>query len=305
MLSSTIHDPVGCRANDDVWHDRLDRGSSVSPARLGIEAADLRDHVENVDFVDTADPPQLGDIAASHEIQPCDQRLHRGIEAVAVAQLDGQALGEITRADAGGVERLHGAQHGLGTGQRHPQPSGDLFERLGEVPAVVDGIDQRMADDAVTAVGHGERKLCQQVVFQRSRGGKVGLEVGGLSVPGRARPTGPGGGGQSHLAEAVAGCFGGRRRAVVVEGVAELGAEAGLERRAVRGEALRAPIGLRTLVEVAALRQIGFASQVALARRAVGNFVGARLVRAFEQGGCAPIRPARKTRARDWRTAEA
>jgi hypothetical protein len=35
-----------------------------------------------------------------------DERLHGGIEAIAVFELDGEGLGEIARADAGGIETL-------------------------------------------------------------------------------------------------------------------------------------------------------------------------------------------------------
>jgi heme oxygenase len=39
-----------------------------------------------------------------------DQRLHRRVEAVAVAQLDREAFADIARRDAGGVEALDDAQ---------------------------------------------------------------------------------------------------------------------------------------------------------------------------------------------------
>ena len=52
-------------------------------------------------------------VAARHQIEIVEQRRHRGVEPVELAQLQGQAFGQIARADAGRIEALQPRQHRL------------------------------------------------------------------------------------------------------------------------------------------------------------------------------------------------
>ena len=66
-----------------------------------------------------------GEIALGEQIEPADQRLHRRVEAVALAELDREAFGEIARAHARRIERLQDAQHRFDFGQRRAELLGD------------------------------------------------------------------------------------------------------------------------------------------------------------------------------------
>lgn len=50
--------------------------------------ADFADHVGDVFVIDAADFPQRRDVALRQQIEILNQRLHRGIVTVALAQLD-------------------------------------------------------------------------------------------------------------------------------------------------------------------------------------------------------------------------
>jgi len=82
---------VGTRADIDVGHHGLQARRAELHTGLGIEAADLADHVGDVLVVDAADLAQSRDVALGEQIEVLDQGLHRGVVAVELAQLDRQA----------------------------------------------------------------------------------------------------------------------------------------------------------------------------------------------------------------------
>ena len=61
-------------------------------ARLGIERADLGDHVGEIFIVDPAQAAQGGKIALGQKVEMLDQGPHRGIEAVAFLELDARGI---------------------------------------------------------------------------------------------------------------------------------------------------------------------------------------------------------------------
>ena len=61
-------------------------------SRLRIEPADFADHVGDIFIIDTAEFSQPGDIALGQKVEMLDQRLHRRIIAIELAQLDRKAL---------------------------------------------------------------------------------------------------------------------------------------------------------------------------------------------------------------------
>ena len=130
-LSSTCQVPSECRPHIHIRHDRLHHGRAEGEARLGIEIADLGDHVGEILVVDAAQAAQGGEVALGQEIEMLHQRAHRRIEAVAVLELDGEAFGEIARADAGRIERLQDGEHGLDVGARRAEFVGDGVEIAG------------------------------------------------------------------------------------------------------------------------------------------------------------------------------
>ena len=70
---------------------------------------------------DAANLAKRGEIALGEQIETADQRLHGRIETVALLELDGEALGEIARADARRIEALHDGKHRLDLRQRRAE----------------------------------------------------------------------------------------------------------------------------------------------------------------------------------------
>ena len=68
------------RLDEDIGHDRLDRGAAESPARVRVEATDLGNHIEHVFIIDAADLTQAGEIPLSQKVEIGDKRLHGRIE---------------------------------------------------------------------------------------------------------------------------------------------------------------------------------------------------------------------------------
>ncbi len=89
------------------------------------------------------------DVALGEQIEMLDQRLHRGIVAVELAELDRQAFAQIARADAGRIEFLQHRENRLDVGLRSAQPLGGLAEIGRQVAGLVDEVDQVLADHAL------------------------------------------------------------------------------------------------------------------------------------------------------------
>ena len=93
-------------------------------------------------------------------------------------QLDGQAFGQVTAADAGGVEVLDGMQHllqGVGIAvelfaQAHFQARPVL-----QVAVVVDSVEQMLGDPGFTLVKAGQIGLPAQVFGQAGGAVQIGL----------------------------------------------------------------------------------------------------------------------------------
>ena len=85
---------------------------------------------------------ELGHVAAGHQIEPRQQRLHGRIEPVAGLELQGQAFGQIARAHADGIEALQHAQHGLDILAFAAQAVGDVRQVGAQIAGLVHRIDQ-------------------------------------------------------------------------------------------------------------------------------------------------------------------
>ncbi len=78
-----------------------------------------------------------------------DQRLHRRVVAIEFAQLDRQALAQVSRADAGRIEFLQHREHRLDVLGRCAEPLGGLAEIRRQIARLIDEIDQVLADHAL------------------------------------------------------------------------------------------------------------------------------------------------------------
>ena len=168
---------VRCRAHHGVRYHRLDHGTADGVAGLRIERPHLGEHLGKILGVDPADAHQCPEIAPRHQFEIGEQRGHRRVEAVALAELNGQAFGEIARPNSGRLEALHDGEHALDIGDRCAKPLGDPFEIGADIARLVDLVDQREADQAVARVVDGQSELVGEMVGERLLAGDEGLEI--------------------------------------------------------------------------------------------------------------------------------
>jgi hypothetical protein len=137
---------VGRGAHEHVRDDRLHQRGSEGEPGLRVELADLGDHVAQVFLAHAAELAQGGEIAPGQKVEMRDERLHRGIEAVALLELKREAFVEIARADPRRIETLQDRQHGFDLGLRGTQPLSDEREVAAEIAGLVDQIDEILPD---------------------------------------------------------------------------------------------------------------------------------------------------------------
>ncbi len=113
-----------------------------------------------------------------------DEGLHGWVEAVALAQLDGETFGEITGADAARIEPLDEAQNAFDPFDRHMKASGDLLEGPSKIAILIDRIDQDLPNQPARRIGGGEGQLRFQMVLEADPRRDIGFEIGGLPVAG-------------------------------------------------------------------------------------------------------------------------
>ena len=181
------------QAHEHVRHDRLHQSGAEGEARLGVEFANFSDHVGQVFLAHAADAAQGREIALGKQIEMSNERLHRGIEAIALLELDGEAFREIARTHAGGIETLQDRQHGVDLGSRRAQLLSDQREIAVEIAGLVDEIDEILPDHAPRRIDHRKRELLGEMINQRGLDRDEGLEiVVAVVAPARtgARPFG-------------------------------------------------------------------------------------------------------------------
>ncbi len=267
---------VGGRAHIDVGHDRLHHAAAEHEARLRIEAAQFRDHVGEVFLVHVADTAQRRVVALRQQIEIADQRLHRRIEAVALAQLDGQALRKIARANAGRIEGLQFAQHGFDFGLRRAELLRHFREIGTQIAALVYRIDQMLPDQAMHRIHDRERELPRQMFVQRDFRGNEGFEI--IVVVGTAAGTDARPFGISRRFLLRGRRFGRRRGGVVGKYVFEIGAELFFH----RGTALEAVLHPVVAATILAAFSLGGKFRLHFGQRLVVA-LAFRFFRAFQQ----------------------
>ncbi len=152
-FNSTIQAPPGAARISTSGVIGWAKVWSKAKAGLGIERADLGDHLGQVFGIHTADAHQPLQVAPSQQFEVIEQRLHRRIEPVAVAQLQRQAFGQAAREDAGRIESLQSGQHRFDSRQRCAQDLGDLVQIGRQIAGLVHRLDQMQADQPVDRIG--------------------------------------------------------------------------------------------------------------------------------------------------------
>jgi hypothetical protein len=120
-----------------------------------------------------------------------DQRRHRGVEAVALFQLNCEAFGQAARAHAGRIEVLQHAEYGFQLGERRTELFGNGPQIGGEIAGLVDGIDQVLGDHAMNRIGDRQRELFGEMIAQRRLGGDEGFEIVVAVLAAAGADTGP------------------------------------------------------------------------------------------------------------------
>src|SRR5262245_1772284 len=86
--------------------------------------------------------PQRRQVALGEQVKVPHKYLHCWIEAIALLELDRQALGEVARADPGWVQCLKNAEHRFDPSHRCAELGGNIAELAHEIAGLVDEIDQ-------------------------------------------------------------------------------------------------------------------------------------------------------------------
>ena len=150
--------------------------------------ADFADHVGEVFVVDAADPAQGCEVAPGQQLEMLDQRLHRRIVAVLLAQLDRKAFAQIAGADAGRIESLQHRENGCDVARAGAELVADVAEIGWQVTGLVDEIDQILSNHALRRRGDGDRELFGQMFAERHLGRDEGLEIVAHRHSRRRRP---------------------------------------------------------------------------------------------------------------------
>ena len=190
---------------------------------------DARDHVGQIFLAHGTDAAQRREVALGQQIEMRDQRRHRGIEAVELLELDGEALREIARAYAGRIEPLHDRQHGLDLGDRRAELFPDHREIAAEVAGLIDHIDQVLPDHAPCGVRDRERELLGEMIGKCGLGRDEGFEI----VVGVVAAAGAGAGPLGIAGHGVAVRTRGRCVGVGGRNIVEVGCDSSLSRRTI------------------------------------------------------------------------
>ena len=122
-----------------------------------------------------------------------DQRLHRWVVAILLAQLDRQAFAQIPRADAGRIEFLQDREHRFDVLGRRAEPLGGLAQIRRQVTRLVHQIDQILPDHALRGSGESHRQLLGEMAAERDLGGHEGFKIVAVVIRRAAAPFGIGG----------------------------------------------------------------------------------------------------------------
>jgi hypothetical protein len=116
----------------------------AAEARAGTwrQGLQLGDHLGHVFGIDAADLTQSPHVAPGQQFQIVEQGAHGRIEAVALDQLQLQALRHRTRHDPGRLEAVADRQNRLDPRQATAQTVGDLGQFAAQIAALVDRVDQ-------------------------------------------------------------------------------------------------------------------------------------------------------------------
>ncbi|MEY9584643.1 hypothetical protein ABIA15_003400 [Sinorhizobium fredii] len=211
------------RTDDDIGNDRLGNAGLEACPRLRIELADFGEHVDEILLVDPADLLEAREVAARQKFEIGDKCLHGGIEAIAQAQLNGEAFAERAGEDAGRIELLQHEKDARHICRARSKPCRRFSDLRMQIARFVELVDEMLGNQPVGGGGKRKCDLLEQRLAQGLPAGDEIVEIISLAVVAAA--------GARHrfpLAEQFR-CIGALRSRVVLEDVGEVGIEFGTE----------------------------------------------------------------------------
>lgn len=142
-MLSTTHRPAPSRATrtsgitartDSLW--------KAWPERRG-QAPEFRQHVGEVFLVAAELHPDLRAASVREHLQPGQQSAHQRVQTVALGELQGEALGQVSREDPGGLEPLQDRQRRRQFGLWDAETACELGRVGAEVAVRLDLADER------------------------------------------------------------------------------------------------------------------------------------------------------------------
>ena len=170
-----FHGPaVVASLHEHVRHQVLGLPGRERGARPGVAAADQRQRDVQRLLVRIELAPQRAEVPVRDLLQVLggdrERELETGRLGIELLELQPEALGEVARAGAGRVQRLHEREHALDVllrhGQVHAEAARDRVGGLGQVAVVVQRVDDRLADPQLARVELADLQLPDQVLVQ-------------------------------------------------------------------------------------------------------------------------------------------
>jgi len=170
-LAVEFDDPVAIRlrAQEDVRHDRTGDCRIESEAWLGIERPYFGDHTRQVLRVDGAEPHERRRVPTGDKGQVIEHDSHGRVEAIAVAQLQRQAFGQIAREYTGWIEALQLSQRRIDARPRTSETFGKRREIVRQIAGFIHHGDEILPDNSIDRIRQAHRQLRLQMLVQRGR----------------------------------------------------------------------------------------------------------------------------------------
>src|SRR3954469_20894971 len=119
-------------------------------------------------------------LAEPEELEIVEQCCHRGVEPVAVAELECEALLQAAREHPRRIEMLQAVKHPLDAREVALQRARDTVEVAGQPARIVEPVDDLRGDDPIDGVGNVDLDLREEMVAQAygPRETLIRIEVG-------------------------------------------------------------------------------------------------------------------------------
>ena len=167
----------GVGPDHDLGRDRLGDVVIEGQARLGVEGLDFLDHLGEVLGVHPADLPERREVAFGKQVEVVEKALHRRVEPVALAQLQGEAFAQRSREYSRRVELLEPPEGRFDAPEPAIEKLGDVADLAGEISGLVDHVDEVQSDHPVDGIVDIDLELGHQMIPEACLLGQELLDV--------------------------------------------------------------------------------------------------------------------------------